>query len=78
MLCAGLALEVDGYSYHQGAEQMAEDVRRRNRLHLSGTRVLVYTWRDIAYDGHRVVQEVRWAMAQRSGPDQVSLPVTGS
>jgi very-short-patch-repair endonuclease len=78
MLCAGLALEVDGYSYHQGAEQMAEDIRRRNRLHLSGTRVLVYTWRDIAYDGHRVVQEVRRAMGQQSRPGGPNLAVTDS
>ena len=64
LLCPGLALEVDGYSYHHSAEQMTEDARRRNRLNLAGTRVLVYTWRDIDYDGHRVVSEVRAAMSQ--------------
>lgn len=64
LLGPGLALEVDGYSYHHSAEQMTKDARRRNRLSLAGTRVLVYTWRDIAYDGHRVLAEVRAAMAQ--------------
>jgi len=43
LLRPDLAVEVDGYSYHQGAEQMTEDARRRNRLFLSGVRLLVYT-----------------------------------
>ena len=58
LVAPGLAVEVDGYAYHNGPEQMAEDARRRNRLHLSGLQTLVYTWRDIVYDGHRVVAEV--------------------
>jgi very-short-patch-repair endonuclease len=63
LLCSGLAMEVDGYAYHHSAEQMAEDARRRNRLSLAGTQVLVYTWRDIVYDGRRVLAEVVRAMA---------------
>lgn len=63
MLAPGLAMEVDGYAYHQGAAQMANDARRRNRLKLAGTSVLVYTWRDIAFDGGRVLNEVRMALA---------------
>jgi very-short-patch-repair endonuclease len=65
LLAPGLALEVDGYSYHHSAQQMAEDARRRNRLQLAGTQTLVYTWRDIAHDGPRVVLEVRTALSQR-------------
>jgi hypothetical protein len=64
MLRTGLALEVDGYAYHHSPEQMAEDTRRRNRLYLSGTQVLVYTWRDVAHDGARLVFEVRGALSQ--------------
>ncbi len=63
LLYPGLAMEVDGYAYHHSAEQMAEDARRRNRLFLAGTRVLVYTWRDVVYDGRRVLSEVLGAMA---------------
>jgi hypothetical protein len=64
VLRRGLAMEVDGYAYHHSAAQMAEDARRRNRLFLEGTEVLVYTWRDIRDDGYRVVTELRRAMAQ--------------
>lgn len=66
LLRPGLALEVDGYAYHNSADRAADDARRRNRLHLSGTDVLVYTWRDINYDGHRVIAEVRSALARLS------------
>jgi hypothetical protein len=66
LLRPGLALEVDGYAYHASPEQMTEDARRRNRLHLRGVRVLVYTWKDVLYDGHRVLAEVRLALAQDS------------
>jgi very-short-patch-repair endonuclease len=64
LLRPGLAMEVDGYAYHHSAEQMADDARRRNRLFLSGTQVLVYTWRDITHDGHRVLAEVAHALAR--------------
>jgi len=64
VLAPGLAMEVDGYAYHQGAEQMVEDSRRRNRVALAGTKVLVYTWRDIAHDGRRVLSELRAALSQ--------------
>jgi very-short-patch-repair endonuclease len=62
LIAPGLAVEVDGYTYHSGPGQMAEDARRRNRLQLSGVQTLVYTWRDVVYDGHRVVAEVRNAL----------------
>jgi hypothetical protein len=65
MLHPGLALEVDGYAYHHSPEQMTEDARRRNRLYLSGVQVLVYTWKDVVCDGHRLVAEVRQALGQK-------------
>lgn len=57
-----VAVEVDGHAYHHSPEQKAEDERRRNRLRLSGLFVLVYTWRDVTYDGQRVVAEIREAL----------------
>lgn len=68
LLRPGLALEVDGYAYHASPEQMTEDARRRNRLRLSGTQVLVYTWKDVVHDGHRLLAEVRLAEAQGATP----------
>ena len=69
LIAPGLAVEVDGYTYHNGPEQMTEDARRRNRLSLSGVQTLVYTWKDMVFDGHRVVAEVRnaWTACPRSG-----------
>jgi very-short-patch-repair endonuclease len=74
LMCPGLAVEVDGYSFHHSAEQMAEDARRRNRLFLDGTRVLVYTWRDITHDGRRVIAEVRNGIAHLAGPTRALRP----
>lgn len=59
-----VAVEVDGHAYHHSPEQKTEDERRRNRLRLSGLFVLVYTWRDVTYDGQRVVAEIREALLQ--------------
>jgi very-short-patch-repair endonuclease len=63
LLRPSLAMEVDGYAYHHSPAQMAEDARRRNRLSLTDLRVLVYTWRDVVYDGRRVLAEVVAAIA---------------
>lgn len=57
-----LFVEVDGYAYHWSPEQMAYDARRRNRLGMSGLRVLVYTWRDVIDDGNLVLGEIRRAL----------------
>ncbi|MGH9054992.1 MAG: hypothetical protein ACRDYY_03885 [Acidimicrobiales bacterium] len=59
-----VALEVDGYAYHWSPEAKAHDERRRTALRLAGTFLLVYTWRDIRYDPHRVAREVRAAIAR--------------
>ena len=72
LLRSGLALEVDGYAFHHTPEQLTEDARRRNRLYLGGTQVLVYTWKDIVYDGHRVIAEVRQALGQEPRIDAAS------
>lgn len=56
--------EVDGWAFHASPEHKAEDERRRNRLRLDGFLVLVYTWRDVVHDGHRVVDEIRRAVAE--------------
>jgi hypothetical protein len=64
LLAPTLVLEVDGYAYHHTPEQVMEDERRRRRLRLSGVEVLVYTWREIAYDWAHCLAEVRIALLQ--------------
>ncbi|MGH9115793.1 MAG: hypothetical protein ACRDWW_08190 [Acidimicrobiales bacterium] len=59
-----VALEVDGYAYHWSPEAKAHDECRRTALRLAGTFLLVYTWRDIRFDAHRVAREVRGALAK--------------
>jgi very-short-patch-repair endonuclease len=58
MITPTLIVEVDGFAHHQSPEQKGEDERRRNRLRLDGAFLLVYTWRDVVFDGGRVVYEI--------------------
>jgi very-short-patch-repair endonuclease/predicted transcriptional regulator of viral defense system len=67
VLAPTLIMEVDGFAYHAGPEQMAEDKRRRTELRLGGTTVLEYTWRDITYNPERVIREVRLALSAAAG-----------
>jgi hypothetical protein len=54
LLDPGVAMEVDGYTYHAAPELKAEDERRRGRLRLSGTFVLVYDWTEVLRDARRI------------------------
>lgn len=56
-----LVIEVDGYAFHFSPEQKAEDERRRRRIRLTGVEVLVYTWRDVVYDGAQMLAEIQQA-----------------
>jgi hypothetical protein len=60
-----LAVEVDGFRYHRSTKHKQSDERRRNRIRLSGTFLLVYTWWDVVHDPDRIVAEIRGAMAAR-------------
>ena len=53
-----LAVEVDGYVWHFTPEHQRRDHARRNRLQASGWRMLVYTWRDVVDEPHRVAREI--------------------
>jgi putative AbiEi antitoxin of type IV toxin-antitoxin system len=59
-----VAVEVDGYAYHWSPEAKARDEQRRNQVRLSGTFLLVYTWRDIRFDARRVGREVTAALGR--------------
>lgn len=63
MILDDLIVEFDGYAYHLTPEQKAEDERRRRRLRLDGFQVLVYSHRDVVFDGRRLLAEVHEAKA---------------
>jgi very-short-patch-repair endonuclease len=56
-----LAVEVDGYAWHSSPEHQRRDHHRRNRLHASGWRVLVYTWLDVLERPAEMVAEIEGA-----------------
>jgi very-short-patch-repair endonuclease len=64
MLCAGLALEVDGYAFHWSPEAKAADSRRRNRLALQGVRVVEADWVTVMRRPEQLREEVESAMRQ--------------
>jgi very-short-patch-repair endonuclease len=53
-----LAIEVDGYVWHFSPEHHARDVTRRNRLQQAGWTMLIYTWRQVVSEPHRVAAEI--------------------
>jgi hypothetical protein len=63
LILPGLAVEVDGFRYHHSPEHKTSDERRRNRIRLRGTLVLVYTWWDVVHEPDRIINETRSAMA---------------
>lgn len=68
LVMPGLAVEVDGFVYHWSPEAKSHDDARRNRLRLAGVVVLVYSWRDIRFEGRRVAAEIRAATRQLASP----------
>jgi hypothetical protein len=53
LLRPGLALEVDGYSFHWSPEAKAADSRRRNELRLAGIVVVEADWITVMREPHR-------------------------
>lgn len=60
--CQKLAVECEGFAYHQTPNQLAWDEQRRNRLQPRGWRVLAYTWINLRDEPDRIVDEVRAAL----------------
>ena len=59
-----VALEVDGHVHHSTPEQNAYDERRRATIRMGGTFLLVYDWRDVMFDGRRLIAECHQALAR--------------
>jgi very-short-patch-repair endonuclease len=64
LLDPAVAMEVDGYTYHAGPELKAGDGRRRGRLRLGGTFVLVFDWNEVLRDARRIGAECGEAIAK--------------
>ncbi|MDQ2728055.1 MAG: endonuclease domain-containing protein [Actinomycetota bacterium] len=62
VLSTSVALEVDGYRYHAGSDDMGRDLHRHNDLRLQGWVVLRFTWVDVIRDGDRVLAQVGEAL----------------
>lgn len=60
-----IALELDG-AHHRSDSAFHADRARQNRLELEGWLVLRYTWNQYLNEPHRIVSEVRDAIASRS------------
>ena len=65
VIVPGVAVEVDGFRYHHSPEHKTADERRRNRIRLGGTFLLVYTWWDVAREPDRIVSEIRAVLDAR-------------
>lgn len=65
LIVDGFAVEVDGFAYHWSPEAKARDESRRNQLRIGGLFILVYTWRDIRYEGGRVAREILGVLQSR-------------
>lgn len=62
-----VAVECEGFRYHQTPEQLDWDDRRRTELGLRGWLVLHATWNSMRDDPQRIVRDVRRALDVRLG-----------
>lgn len=58
-----LAIELDSVRFHLNRESFEKDPRRRNRLLMSGWRVLTFTWSDYADNPRALVRTVAIALS---------------
>ncbi|MDQ3153549.1 MAG: endonuclease domain-containing protein [Actinomycetota bacterium] len=59
-----LAIEVDGWAWHSGADRFQRDRTRQNQLHLAGWTVLRFTWHDVAHRPDHCVDVILAALAR--------------
>jgi very-short-patch-repair endonuclease len=63
-----IAIFCDGFAFHGNVQTLSEDARKRNRLQAMGWLVLTFWGRQILRDPIRCVEEIRAALAVRTGP----------
>lgn len=57
-----VAIEVDGWAWHQDTARFQRDRQRQNSLVLAGWTVLRFTWHDLTRNPDRVINEIRAAL----------------
>ncbi|CAJ1507280.1 DUF559 domain-containing protein [[Mycobacterium] burgundiense] len=62
---AKVAVEIDGWAFHQDQNTFQSDRRRQNSLALKGWQILRFTWQDLMERPERVVAELRAAISAR-------------
>lgn len=60
-----IAVEINGWAYHQSPAQRSRDDQRTADLQMAGWLVLTFTWWDLEHRPHWVVARVRQAIASR-------------
>jgi len=60
---ARVAIEVDGFAFHSGAEEFQIDRTRQNRIVLLNWQVLRFTWLDLTEYPERVIALIRSAIS---------------
>jgi very-short-patch-repair endonuclease len=60
-----LAIEIDGWEFHNSQEVFESDRRRQDLLVINGWRVLRFTWRMITDEPEWVISVLRTAMQQK-------------
>lgn len=61
-----VAVEVDGWAFHQDAQVFRTDRQRQNSLVLAGWTLLRFTWHDLTQRPGQVATDVRAALATRA------------
>jgi very-short-patch-repair endonuclease len=65
---AGIAIEANSWQHHAGKAEHDQDCRRYNALVLGGWIVLRFTWEQVMFSPHEVVDTVRGALSLRAVP----------
>ena len=60
-----VAVEVDGWAWHQDRKAFQNDRQRQNCLVLAGWTLLRFTWYDLTYRPAQVIAEIRAALTAR-------------
>jgi very-short-patch-repair endonuclease len=57
-----VAIETDGWAFHNDPEAFAKDRQRQNKIALLGWQVLRFTWLDLTEYPQRVIAEIKFAI----------------
>jgi very-short-patch-repair endonuclease len=58
-----VAIETDGWAFHNDPEVFVKDRQRQNKISLLGWQVLRFTWLDLTEYPQRVIAEIKAAIS---------------